>query len=79
LSPRPRIAGGLRPHPARLASLFAEQAVEESFRRSRHAILREQRMHPTFHITQRRRPQLQRRLDRSSRHPMIPEPNQAAT
>jgi hypothetical protein len=31
--------------------------------------------HPTLHVTQRRRPQLQRRFDRSSRHPTIPLPN----
>lgn len=53
LTPGPRITGGFRSLPARLAPLFAEKAVEEILCRSRHAVLREQRMHPTFHITQR--------------------------
>jgi hypothetical protein len=75
LTPWPRIAGCFRSHPACLAPRFAEQTVEEILRRSRHAVLREQRMHPTLRITQRRRPQLQRSLDRSSRYPMFHEPN----
>ena len=72
LPPRPWIACRFGPHPAGLAPLFAKQPVEEILCRPCHALLREQRPHPTLHITQRRRPQLQRRLDRSSRHPAPP-------
>jgi hypothetical protein len=69
LTPWTRIARRFSPHPTGLAPLLAEQAVEEMLRRPRHAVLREQRSHPTLNLTQRRRPQLQRRLDRSARHP----------
>ena len=75
LPPRPRIARRFRPHPAGLASLFAKQTFEEILRRQRHPRLREQRPHPTLHVTQRRRPQFQRRLDRCSRHPVTPMTN----
>ena len=75
LPPRTRIARGFRPHPAGLAPLLAKQTFQEILRRKRNARLREQRPHPTLHIPQRRRPQFQRRLDRSSRHPAIPMTN----
>ena len=75
LPPRTRIASRFRPHPAGLAPLLAEQTFEKILRRQRHPRLREQRTHPTLHVTQRRRPQLQRRLDRCSRHPLTPMTN----
>ena len=75
LPPRPRIASRFRPHPAGLSPLLAEQTLEKILRRQRHARLREQRPHPTLHLTQRRCPQFQRRLDRCSRHPKIPMTN----
>ena len=69
LAPRPRIASRLRAHPAGLAALIAQHAVQEQTRRRCYPLLREQRPDPRFHIPQRRGPKLQRRLDRSARHP----------
>jgi hypothetical protein len=56
-------------HPSGLAPLVPQQSVQEQTRRRCHPLLREQRPDPRLHIPQRRRPQLQRRLDRGTRHP----------
>ena len=69
LTPRAGIAGRLRAHPARLARLVPQKAVEKFFCRGRHPLLAEQRSNPRLHIPRRRRPKLKRRLDRCSRHP----------
>jgi hypothetical protein len=69
LAPRPRITSRLRAHPSGLAALIAQHAVQEQTRRRCDPRLREQRPDPRLHIPQRRGPQLQRRLDRSTRHP----------
>jgi hypothetical protein len=68
LAPRTRIARRLRPHPAGLASLGAEQAVQEQAGRDCHPLLREQRPDPPLHLAQRAGPQLQRILDPNTRH-----------
>src|SRR5208282_1702078 len=75
LSPRTRIASRFGAHPARLTTLLAEQALKKILRGKGHTRLREQRPNPTLHVTQRRRPQFQRRLDRCSRHPVTPMTN----
>ena len=69
LPPRPRIASCLGAHPSRLAPLIAKQSVQEQACIHRRTLLREQWTHPALHVPQRRCPQLQRRLDRCSRHP----------
>jgi hypothetical protein len=69
LPPRAGIARRLGPHPAGLAPLGAEQAVQEQPRRGRHPLLGEQRPDPPLHLPQRDGPQLQRILDRDARHP----------
>jgi hypothetical protein len=69
LAPGARIARRLRPHPARLAPLRPKERIQEQPRRMRRARLLEQRPDPPLHVPQRRRPQLQRRLDRPTRHP----------
>src|SRR6476661_9058243 len=75
LTPWPGVTRGFRSHPARLAPLRAEQSIEEQTGRGRHALLLKERPDATFHIPQRRRPRLQRCLDRTTCHrsPMIPE------
>jgi hypothetical protein len=69
LTPRPGITRRLRSHPARLPALLAQQTIKKKPRRRGNPFLREQGTHPRLHIPQRRRPKLQRRLDRCSRHP----------
>jgi len=69
LPPGAGIARRLGPHPAGLAPLGAEQAVQEQPRRDRHPLLREQRPDPPLHLAQREGPQLQRILGRDARHP----------
>jgi hypothetical protein len=69
LAPGAGVARRLGPHPAGLAPLRPEQAVEEQPRRGRHPLLREQRPHPPLHLPQRGGPELQRVLDRHTRHP----------
>ena len=56
LPPGAGVARRLRPHPARLAPLGAEQAVQEQPRRDRHPLLAEQRPDPPLHLPQRARP-----------------------
>jgi hypothetical protein len=68
LPPGAGVARRLRPHPARLAPLGAEEAVQEQPCRDRHPLLREQRPDPPLHLAQRGGPQLQRILDRNTRH-----------
>jgi hypothetical protein len=68
LAPGAGIARRLCPHPAGLASLGAEQAVQEQAGRDCHPLLREQRPDPPLHLTQRAGPQLQRILDPNTRH-----------
>jgi hypothetical protein len=68
LPPRPRVARRLGPHPPGLAPLRAEQPIKEPTGRCRHPLLREQGTHPCLGVPQRRRPQLQRRLDRCTAH-----------
>ena len=63
LPPRAGIARRLGPHPARLAPLRPEQPIQELPRRCRHPVLGKQRAHPRLGISQRSRPQVQRRLD----------------
>ena len=46
----------------------AEQAVQEQACRDRHPLWREQRPDPSLHLAQRTGPQLQRILDRNTRH-----------
>jgi hypothetical protein len=72
LPPRPRVARRLGPHPGGLAPLRPEQPIEEQAGRGRHALLGEQGADPRFGVPQRRRPQLQRRLDRCTAHPSTP-------
>jgi hypothetical protein len=69
LPPRAGIARRLGPHPAGLAPLRPEQAVQEQPRRECHPRLCEQRPDPSLHLPQRACPQLQRILDRDARHP----------
>ena len=69
LAPRAGITSRFRAHPARLARLVAQKPVQELSRRSRHPLLAEQRTYPPLHLPQRRRPQLQRRLNRCASHP----------
>jgi hypothetical protein len=69
LTPRAGIARRLRPHPARLARLVTQQPVKKLSRRRGDPLLAEQITYPSLHIPQRRRPKLQRRLDRCVRHP----------
>jgi hypothetical protein len=73
LPPGTGIAGRFGPHPARLAPLLAKQTVQQLPRRRRNPLLREQRPEPRLHIPQRRRPKLQRRLDRCTTHTMTSE------
>ena len=68
LAPRPRVARCFRPHPARLAPLRPEKPIEEPTSRCCHPVLGEQGTNPRLNIAQRRRPQLQRRLDRCTTH-----------
>ena len=58
LPPGTGIACRLRPHPAGLAPLGPEQAVQKQPRRDRHPLLAEQRPHPPLHLAQRAGPQL---------------------
>ncbi|MBB3881172.1 hypothetical protein GGR48_003635 [Sphingomonas pseudosanguinis] len=53
LSPWPRIAGRLGPHPPGLAALVAQQAIQKTVRRCRNTRLAEQWPHPRFHLAQR--------------------------
>ena len=69
LAPRAGIARRFRPHPASLAPFFAQQSVHERARTRRRTRLRKQRTHPSLHVPQRRRPQLQHRFDRRTRRP----------
>src|ERR1035437_2168768 len=69
LAPRARITCRLCAHPPGLAPLIPEQAVKKQARRRRYLLLREQGSNARFDIPQRRRPKLQRRLDRCNRHP----------
>src|ERR1035437_131533 len=73
LTPWARITCRLCAHPPGLAPLIPEQAVKEQARRRRYPFLREQGSNARFDIPQRRRPKLQRRLDRCTRHPRPPE------
>jgi hypothetical protein len=68
LAPGAGVARRLRPHPARLAPLRPEEAVQEQPCRDRYPLLAEQRPDPPLHLAQRRGPQLQRILDRNARH-----------
>jgi hypothetical protein len=72
LPPWPRVARRLGPHPTGLAPLRPEQPIEELTGRRCHPRLGEQRTHPGLDVAQRRRPQLQRRLDRCTAHPHSP-------
>jgi hypothetical protein len=69
LTPGTGIAGGFRPPPARLAPLRPERRIQEQPCRMRHALLQKQRPDPLLHISQRRRPELQRRLNGNACHP----------
>ena len=69
LPPRSRITRRLGTHPSGLASLRPKQAIQEQGRRRRHTGLDEQRLYAGLHIAQRRRPELQHRLHRGTRHP----------
>ena len=69
LTPRTRIARGLRAHPSGLAPLLAKQPVDKQARARRRPLLRKQRTHPSLHVPKRRCPQLKRRLDRGPGHP----------
>jgi hypothetical protein len=72
LAPGARVSGRLRAHPARLAPLRPQQTLQELPRRGSHPLLCEQGTDPRLYLPQRRRPQLQRRLDRGTRHPFTP-------
>jgi hypothetical protein len=69
LPPRPRIARCLRAHPSGFTTLVAKQPVHEQARVQSCALLREQWTYPLLHLSQRRCPQLTRRLNRCSDHP----------
>src|SRR6516162_7223391 len=58
-----------RAHPARLARLVAQKPVQKLSRRPCHSFLAEQWANPHLHLPQRRRPQLQGRLNRCTSHP----------
>jgi hypothetical protein len=68
LPPGAGVARRFRPHPARLAPLRPEEAVQEQTRRESHPLLAEQGPDPPLHLAQRGGPQLQRILDRNARH-----------
>jgi hypothetical protein len=68
LAPGAGVARRLRPHPAGLAPLGPEQAIQEQPCRDRNPLLAEQRPDPPLHLPQRAGPQLQRILDRNTRH-----------
>ncbi len=76
LPPGAGIARRLRPHPAGLAPLGPEQAVQEQARRDRHPLLGEQGPDPPLHLAQRAGPQLQRILDPQHPPRLISEPCQ---
>src|SRR6202453_3700455 len=73
LPPRARIASRFRAHPAGLALLIAEQALQEQTDIPRNTLLLEQRTYPLLDLPKRRRPQRKRLLNR--RHPRPRCPN----
>jgi hypothetical protein len=72
LAPRAGVAGGLGAHPARLAPLGPEQAIEESARRRGDARRGEQGADPLLGLVQGGRPQLQGGFECGSRHGILP-------
>lgn len=56
LAPWSSVASRFSAHPARLAALVAQQAIQEAVRRRRNPLLTEQWPHPPLHFAQRRRP-----------------------
>lgn len=56
LAPGARITRRLGAHPPGLAPFRPEQAIQEQPRLGRHALLRKQRSHPPFDVSQRRGP-----------------------
>src|SRR5208282_3476429 len=72
LPPWARIARRLRPHPASLALLIAEQAFQEQAGIPRDTLLREQRTYPFLDLSKRRRPQRKRLLNRRYSRPRQP-------
>jgi hypothetical protein len=75
LPPGTGITSRFGPHPARLAPFLPEQSVKKQTRRCRYTLLRKERAHPRLYLPQRRRPKLQRLLDRHTAH--SPPPDQS--
>jgi len=69
LPPRPGVARRLGAHPAGLAPLVTQQPIQKQPRRSRRPVLREQGPQARLHVPKRRRPKLQRVLDRCTHQP----------
>src|SRR5829696_10430172 len=65
-APRPRIPRGFGPHPAGLASLGAEQPIEEGGGRGGDAGMRKQGSKVSFDLTQLRPPEVEHLLCRAS-------------